>query len=53
MLLYHPNSDDPVDCHPTQIEAMKEKGWVESLPAKQKAKAAVKNPADKTTTNQE
>jgi len=50
MLLYHPNSDAPVDCHPTQIEAMKEKGWVESLPVKQKQADKKKKPVKNTTT---
>jgi len=54
MLLYHKKANAPVDCHPTQIEAMKRKGWAESPQPEHKTKAAVKNLADKTTTtNQE
>ena len=33
MLLYHPKSTTPVECHPTQVEAMKKNGWTENKPA--------------------
>lgn len=47
MLLYHPKATAPVDCHPTQIEHMKSKGWTEDL-KKMKKPADEKEPKTKT-----
>jgi len=38
MLMYHKNSKEPVDCHPSQIESMKAKGWTEKPTTKPKPK---------------
>ena len=27
MLLYHKDSKQPVDCHPTKVSSMESKGW--------------------------
>ena len=42
MLLYHPESKDPVDAHPTQVEWMKQNGWSDKPPDKPKTKPVTK-----------
>ena len=37
MLMYHPNANEPISVHPSQIDNMKARGWAEEMP-KKKAK---------------
>ena len=41
MLMYHPDSKEPIDAHPSQIESMKNNGWTEK-PVKSKPPKEVK-----------
>ena len=38
MLMYHKDSNYPIDVHPNRIEEMKRKGWTDTEPKPKKAK---------------
>ena len=42
MLMYHKNSKQPVDVHPSQVETMKNRGWTVK-PAKSSTKQEKEN----------
>lgn len=37
MIMYHPESNYPIDVHPSRVEEMKLKGWTESEPSQAEA----------------
>lgn len=34
MKMFHKDSKEPVDVHPSQVETMKNRGWTEKQPSK-------------------
>ena len=40
MKMYHPESNYPIDVHPSRIEDMQRKGWASEVPSQAKPKKA-------------
>jgi hypothetical protein len=48
MKMYHPDSNYPIDVHPTRVESMQAKGWTFDEPTKAKPKRKAKDAIETT-----